>query len=340
LRKARPGSKRVGLGHRLLHYPAQLSGASTRVAIARAFIAEPKAAAGRRAHRQSRRHHRAPIVELLFACAPKRAPRCCSSRMPRYARRCDRIVALADGASPARRRPPRRSRAAGSAVESGTARLAPRSSGSCAAGSPDFGYSWAASRWVSRSSRRWARWVLRSRPASRACAGAPRRRYRIHPRSSASRAGRRAYLAGAGDLSLLIQMRAMARTLDGDRRSLIELKAVDRAYPLYGAVTLAPAASLSDAFAQRDGHWGAVVAPALMDRLAIKVGDVIRIGDGDFTCAPRSSTSPTASAASSLWGRACSSARTRLPRPGCWHPARSSISAIACGSHPASLSRP
>jgi putative ABC transport system permease protein len=93
----------------------------------------------------------------------------------------------------------------------------------------------------------------------------------------------RAYLAGAGDLSLLIQMRAMARTLDGDRRSLIELKAVDRAYPLYGAVTLAPAASLSDAFAQRDGHWGAVVAPALMDRLAIKVGDVIRIGDGDFT---------------------------------------------------------
>ena len=40
-----------------------------------------------------------------------------------------------------------------------------------------------------------------------------------------------------------------------------------------------PPQSLADALAQRDGHWGVVVAPALMDRLGLKVGDLVRIGD-------------------------------------------------------------
>ncbi len=47
-------------------------------------------------------------------------------------------------------------------------------------------------------------------------------------------AEQRAYLAKSGALSEVADMRAMARTLDGAQRSLIELKAVDKAYPLYG----------------------------------------------------------------------------------------------------------
>jgi putative ABC transport system permease protein len=54
-------------------------------------------------------------------------------------------------------------------------------------------------------------------------------------------AAEREFLAGSGTLSESASMRAMARSLDGKRRGLIELRAVDTAYPLYGAVTLSPA---------------------------------------------------------------------------------------------------
>ena len=69
-------------------------------------------------------------------------------------------------------------------------------------------------------------------------------------------AAERAFLAQSGKLSEVATMRAMARIQSGDRRSLIELKAVDPAYPLYGAVALAPAQSLGDALdrLRRDDH--------------------------------------------------------------------------------------
>src|SRR6185437_14523081 len=79
------------------------------------------------------------------------------------------------------------------------------------------------------------------------------------------------------------QMRAMARSSKGDRRSLIELKAVDGAYPLYGTVGLAPPQDLAAALARHDGRWGAVVEPALLTRLGLKIGDPIRIGEGELT---------------------------------------------------------
>ncbi|HUB97327.1 MAG TPA: FtsX-like permease family protein [Stellaceae bacterium] len=98
----------------------------------------------------------------------------------------------------------------------------------------------------------------------------------VHRTADSSEA---AFLAAAGQVSHIAQMRGMARTEDGARRSLVEIKAIDAAYPLYGEVALAPAESLDPALAHRDGVWGAVVAPALMDRLGIKAGDKIQIGD-------------------------------------------------------------
>src|SRR5213078_2774653 len=50
----------------------------------------------------------------------------------------------------------------------------------------------------------------------------------------------RQFLAASGAMSESASLRAMARSLDGERRSLVELQAVDDAYPLYGAVGLAP----------------------------------------------------------------------------------------------------
>ena len=87
------------------------------------------------------------------------------------------------------------------------------------------------------------------------------------------------YMEAAGQVSHVAQLRGMARTIDGASRSLVEIKAVDRAYPLYGVVGLSPVGPLADALANRAGRFGAVVAPALIDRLGIKPGDEIRIGD-------------------------------------------------------------
>lgn len=95
-----------------------------------------------------------------------------------------------------------------------------------------------------------------------------------------------AALQDAGQLAETIEMRAMARSLDG-RRSLVELKAVSLAYPLYGQVVTEPAQPLAGLLGQSRGDeggglWGAVAEPALMARLGVKPGDVLQVGDARF----------------------------------------------------------
>lgn len=85
------------------------------------------------------------------------------------------------------------------------------------------------------------------------------------------------FLAESGQLSVAATMRAMART-DDERRALVEIKAVDAAYPLYGAVALAPAMPLAEALAGRDGIFGAAADSALLARLDLAPGAEITIG--------------------------------------------------------------
>jgi putative ABC transport system permease protein len=72
-------------------------------------------------------------------------------------------------------------------------------------------------------------------------------------------------------------MRAMARTADG-RTALVEVKAVDGAYPLFGAAQLDPAMPLADTLAMRDGAFGAAADPLLLARLELKPGARITVG--------------------------------------------------------------
>jgi len=92
----------------------------------------------------------------------------------------------------------------------------------------------------------------------------------------------RAYLNASGQVSVIAKMRAMAYGLDGDDRSLVELKAVDKAYPLYGEVTLEPPLSVEQAVSYGDGAWGAAVDPTLLERFGLEVGDRFRVGDIEF----------------------------------------------------------
>ena len=94
--------------------------------------------------------------------------------------------------------------------------------------------------------------------------------------------------ARGGALSQVAEMRGMAKAVTprqgaGPDRTVIELKAVDDAYPLYGAVTLSGGLPLEAALA-RDaaGQFGAVVEPLLLTRLGLAVGDLVRIGTETF----------------------------------------------------------
>jgi putative ABC transport system permease protein len=78
------------------------------------------------------------------------------------------------------------------------------------------------------------------------------------------------------------EMVAMARTPGGGGSLLVELKAVERAYPLYGRVETMPPATLDTLLADRGEAGGAVVEPALLQRLGIAPGDALEIGSARF----------------------------------------------------------
>jgi putative ABC transport system permease protein len=97
----------------------------------------------------------------------------------------------------------------------------------------------------------------------------------IHREADATERG---FLDRAGRVSAAATMRAMARTMDG-RTALVEIKAVDGAYPLFGAARLDPAMPLADALAERDGVYGAAAEALLLARLDLKPGSRITVGN-------------------------------------------------------------
>jgi len=84
----------------------------------------------------------------------------------------------------------------------------------------------------------------------------------------------RAAFAQQGAVSESIRLRAMASRVDAGASVLAELKSIDERWPLYGRLTLAPGA-----LAPRPSGLEAAVAPALAERLSLKVGDPVRVGE-------------------------------------------------------------
>ncbi|MGB7257750.1 MAG: FtsX-like permease family protein [Pseudolabrys sp.] len=86
-----------------------------------------------------------------------------------------------------------------------------------------------------------------------------------------------AFLKSRGDVSTAATMRALARTANG-KAALVEVKAVDAAYPLFGQAALTPPGSLADALAERNGAFGAAADPTLMTRLDLEGGARVTVG--------------------------------------------------------------
>jgi putative ABC transport system permease protein len=89
-----------------------------------------------------------------------------------------------------------------------------------------------------------------------------------------------AFLQGLGTIAVSASTRSMARLADGSDQALVEAKAVDAGYPLYGTLASEPPLTgpVADALGERDGAWGALAPRLLFDRLGIAVGDRIAFG--------------------------------------------------------------
>ncbi|MDD9993825.1 MAG: FtsX-like permease family protein [Rhodospirillales bacterium] len=85
--------------------------------------------------------------------------------------------------------------------------------------------------------------------------------------------------ANTAALSHVVTMRGMAHAEDGSSRSLVELKAVDGAYPLVDRARLEDGTALANALAE----GGAAVEKGLLDRLGIGIGDRLRVGMAALT---------------------------------------------------------
>ncbi len=76
--------------------------------------------------------------------------------------------------------------------------------------------------------------------------------------------------------------RAAAGPLGTARARLVEIRAIDSSFPLYGQIVLAGVGPVGPAERARLGAGGAWVDPLLLAQLGVEVGDVLKIGTAKF----------------------------------------------------------
>ena len=88
-----------------------------------------------------------------------------------------------------------------------------------------------------------------------------------------------AYLKTLGSTSTIATLRAMARTADG-RSTLVEIKAVDQAYPLVGATQTGQGGAIQSQLTKTGDVYPALADLTLFGRFDLKPGDELQIGTG------------------------------------------------------------
>jgi putative ABC transport system permease protein len=103
------------------------------------------------------------------------------------------------------------------------------------------------------------------------------------PLGSAERDALAALEGGGAVTTAIRELAAMARDPGRGTTLLVELRAVEREYPLYGQVATSSSAPLEALLADRDGVAGALVDARLLERLGLAVGDPLVVGAARFT---------------------------------------------------------
>ncbi|MFW7355486.1 MAG: ABC transporter permease [Brucella sp.] len=92
----------------------------------------------------------------------------------------------------------------------------------------------------------------------------------------------RAFIEKQGRMAESATMRSMARMPDGSDQSLVEVKAVDAAYPLYGELKVQPQQLLADMTGEKDGIYGVAVAQDFLNRMDLSLGAKVLLGSQTF----------------------------------------------------------
>jgi putative ABC transport system permease protein len=112
----------------------------------------------------------------------------------------------------------------------------------------------------------------------------------------------RGWLIGRGArLSDIVELRTLLVATSGER-TLVELKAVDSAWPLVGTVQTNPSLPVAGALAEQDGRFGLLTSQVVLDRLGLHPGETARLGSASFIVRAALTTEPDALATPALFG--------------------------------------
>ncbi len=115
------------------------------------------------------------------------------------------------------------------------------------------------------------------------------------------------------------QMRSMLVAPSGERQ-LIELKAVDAAWPLVGLAGVLPPQPLAPALAERDGRYGLLAEQVVLDRLGLHAGDTARLGTETFRVAGALTQEPDRIGTAAMLGARVLISAAALPATGLMAP--------------------
>ena len=105
---------------------------------------------------------------------------------------------------------------------------------------------------------------------------------RFELQNRAATAEELAFLNDQGVMTQTTGLRSMTRLPDGSDQTLVEAKAVDSQYPLYGELKVTPSLGFDVLYGETDGVFGVAVAPLLLDRLNVELGDRVLLGNAEF----------------------------------------------------------
>ena len=124
------------------------------------------------------------------------------------------------------------------------------------------------------------------------------------------------WLAARGaTVSQVVELRSMLIAANGERQ-LVEVKAVDPAYPLVGAVGLAPPETLAAGLARKS----VLLDPLVLQRLGVKPGDRVRLGEASFRVGGAITAEPDRVATPTFLGPRAMIALADLPATGLIQP--------------------